>query len=59
MDLYQQKLSKLEWESIEIPVNSQEKKILKFIKDSYGNVNNKYNDTLSLLNYIYPKKKSF
>ena len=52
MDLYQQKLSKLEWESIEIPVNSQEKKILKFIKDSYGNVNNKYNDTLSLLNYI-------
>ncbi len=52
MDLYQQKLSKLEWESIEVPVNLQEKKILKFIKDSYGNVNNKYNDNLSLLNYI-------
>ena len=52
MDLYQQKLSKLEWESIEIPVNSQEKKILKFINEGYRNVNSKYNDTLSLLSYI-------
>lgn len=52
MDLYQQKLSKLEWESIEIPVNSQEKKILKFINDGYSNVNSKFNDTLSLLSYI-------
>ena len=52
MDLYQQKLSKLEWESIEVPVNLHEKNILKFIKASYSNVNNKYNDSLSLLNYI-------
>ena len=49
MDLYQHKLSKLEWESIEIPVTKEEKKIVKFIKESYGNVNNKYNDNLSLL----------
>jgi hypothetical protein len=52
MDLYQQKLSKIEWESIEIPVNTHEKKILNFIKKSYFNVNNKFNDTLSLLSYI-------
>ena len=52
MDLYQQKLSKLEWESIEIPVTKEEKRIIKFIKESYGNVNNKYNDNLSLLGYI-------
>ena len=52
MDLYQHKLSKLEWESIEIPVTKEEKKIVKFIKESYGNVNNKYNDNLSLLGYI-------
>ena len=43
MDLYQQKLSKLEWDSIEIPVTQQEKKIIEFIKNSYSNVNNKFN----------------
>ena len=52
MDLYQQKLSKLEWESIEIPVTQQEKKIIEFIKNSYSNVNNKFNDNNSILNDV-------
>ena len=52
MDLYQQKLSKIEWESIEIPVNQQEQKIIHFIKNGFHNINIKYNDNHALLNFI-------
>lgn len=51
MELFQTKLNKREWESIEIPVSSDEKKILTFIKRGFHNVSEKHNDTLSLLSY--------
>jgi hypothetical protein len=52
MDLKQRKLSKSEWESIEIPVPLIEQEILKLISDGYHNVNIKYNKHLSLLCFL-------
>jgi len=52
MDLDQQKLSKSEWNNIEVPVSDSEKKILALIVDGYHNINIKTNDTLSLLSYM-------
>ena len=52
MDLYQQKLSKLEWESIEIPVNTDEKTIIEFLKNGFHDVNSKYNKNISLMGFI-------
>lgn len=52
MDLSQTKLSKEEWESLEVPVTASELRILKLIGNGYSNVNIKYNDTVSLLNFI-------
>jgi hypothetical protein len=49
MDLNQTKLSKTEWNSIEVPVSQDEKEILKLIDDGFNNVNIKYNSNLSLL----------
>lgn len=43
MDFSQNKLSKLEWESLEIPVQEKEKEILKIIWNNYDNINEKYN----------------
>jgi hypothetical protein len=52
MDLQQNKLTKSEWESIEIPSTSEEKKILKLIINGYHNVNIKENETLSILSFL-------
>lgn len=52
MDLNQNKLSKSEWTSIEIPVNESEKKILQLIVEGYHDVNIRKNDTHSLLSYM-------
>jgi hypothetical protein len=52
MDLSQTKLSKEEWDSLEVPVNRDELRILKLIGSGYENVNIKFNDTVSLLNFI-------
>lgn len=52
MDLAQRKLSKEEWDSLEVPVSQDELRILKLIQDGYDNVNIVYNDTLSLINFI-------
>jgi hypothetical protein len=52
MDLAQRKLSKEEWDSLEVPVSQDELRILKLIQDGYDNVNIIYNDTLSLINFI-------
>ena len=52
MDLTQRKLSKSEWNSVEIPVISAEKDVLNFIIKSYSNVNLKYNANKSLLSYL-------
>ena len=52
MNLSQRKLNKAEWNSVEIPVSDNEKKILKLIKDSYHNINISYNDTLSIMSFL-------
>ena len=52
MDLTQQKLTKQEWEFLEIPVNPQELEILKLIYSSYNNVDYTVNKTKSLLYYL-------
>ena len=52
MDLTQSKLSRTEWNSIEVPVSQREKEILKLIDDGFNNVNIKYNSNQSLLSII-------
>ena len=52
MDFQQRKLTKSEWESIEIPVSSEENEILNLINDGYSNVNIKYNKTHSLFTFL-------
>lgn len=52
MSLNQQKLSKSEWDSIEIPVSAEEKKILQLIINGFTNVNIKYNETNSLFSFL-------
>ena len=51
MDLTQRKLTKAEWEGIEVPVNAKEQEILELMKKGYHNVMIKYNKTLSLLSH--------
>jgi hypothetical protein len=52
MDLDQQKLSKSEWNNIEVPVSEMEQKILGLIVEGYHDVNLRKNDTTSLLAYM-------
>lgn len=52
MDLNQRKLNRDEWNGIEVPVNEQEKMVLNLITEGFNNVNIKYNNTLSLLDYL-------
>ena len=52
MDLNQRKLTKSEWESIEVPVSFQEKDILNLITQGYHNVNIKYNKHNSLFQFL-------
>ncbi len=52
MDLRQQKLTKKEWEFLEVPVNPQEKSILDLIYNSYDNILFTKNETNSLLLYL-------
>jgi hypothetical protein len=52
MDLKQRKLSKSEWESIEIPVSSSELDVLKLICSGYHNVNTKCNNNYSLFTFL-------
>lgn len=52
MDLKQKKLSKSEWNSIEISVSENEKEVLKLITQGYNNVNIKVNKTESLFTYL-------
>ena len=51
MDLTQRKLTKAEWEGIEVPVNAKEQEILELMKEGYHNVMIKYNKTQSLLSH--------
>lgn len=52
MDLRQTKLTKKEWESIEVPIMGIEQEILTLIKRGYSNPNYHYNKSLSLLSYM-------
>lgn len=52
MDFSQIKLSKSEWESIEIPILEKEKKILKMIMDGFQDVNIRDNSNTSLLQLL-------
>jgi hypothetical protein len=50
--LQQSKLSKSEWESIEVPVSPHEKRILELIVQGYTNVQIQENDTQSLFSFV-------
>jgi hypothetical protein len=52
MDLKQVKLTKSEWESIEIPVSNQEKEVLSLITKGYNDVNIRINKTDSLFMFL-------
>jgi hypothetical protein len=52
MDLKQRKLSKAEWDSIEVPVSESEQEILKLITSGYANVQLKINKTNSIFTYL-------
>lgn len=52
INLNQVKLTKAEWDSIEVPVSQEEKDVLKMIQKGYHNVDIRYNGTLSLLGFL-------
>ena len=52
MDLTQSKLTKKEWETIEKPISSDERRILKMIISGYDDVNIHFNDNLSLFSFV-------
>ena len=52
MDLSQTKLTRSEWNSIEIPTEKKELQIINMICSGYNNINICHNDTLSLLHYL-------
>jgi hypothetical protein len=56
MDLTQSKLSRSEWETIEVPVSESEKEILNLITKGYSNVNICYNESQSLFSFMKIEK---
>ena len=52
MDLEQEKLTKSEWNSIEIPLPDNEKRILKLIDNGFKNINIKENDTKTFISFL-------
>ena len=52
MDLNQRKLTRDEWNSIEVPISADEQAITKLIQEGYDNVTISQNNTLSLLRYL-------
>jgi hypothetical protein len=52
MDLSQQKLTKEEWDALEVPIHQEEKVILKMIIDGFTDVNIVENETMSIMNYM-------
>ena len=52
MDLAQSKLTKSEWENIEIPTTPDEKTIIEMICTSYRDLNHSYNPSSSLILHI-------
>jgi hypothetical protein len=52
MDLKQRKLTKSEWDSIEIPVSASENEVLQLIVKGYSDVNIRINKTNSIFTYL-------
>lgn len=52
MDLTQSKLTKKEWETVETPISSDERKILKMIISGYDDVNIHSNNNLSMFSFV-------
>lgn len=52
MNLTQQKLTKSEWDFLELPVHKKELYILKFIHNSHNNINASENPNNSLIGYL-------
>jgi len=52
MNFNQSKLTKQEWESIEVPLSEDTIKIVRLIVDGFENINISYNETNSLFSYI-------
>ena len=48
MDLQQRKLTKSEWDSIEMPLSKSEIEILQLIADGYDNIDIKYNKNANI-----------
>jgi hypothetical protein len=59
MDLSQNKLTKTEWNSIEVPVSEQEKAVLKLIDEGAMNVSIRVNQHLSMIQYLKLDKNNF
>ena len=49
--LKQTKLTRAEWDSIEVPVQEDEKTVLRLIMDGYQDIDTKYNKTMSLFSF--------
>jgi hypothetical protein len=56
MDFTQNKLTRSEWENIEIPVSESEKKIVKMIIQGFNDVNIRFNESESLFSHIKIEK---
>ena len=52
MDLKQRKLTKTEWDSIEMPVSAEENEVLDLIIKGYSNIGIRINKTNTLLSYL-------
>ncbi len=52
MDLVQKKLTRSEWNSIEVSLTGKELKIINMIKQGYSNPDIIYNDNVSMSNYL-------
>ena len=52
MEFSQGKLTKFEWESIEIPESAEEKTILQMINDGYYNIDIHINTCLSMMSFL-------
>jgi len=63
MDLTQRKLTREEWENVEIPVSPKEKAILRMIIEGYDDVNIRHNDNHSLFAFakidVNPENENF
>ena len=52
MDLKQTKLTKIEWNNTEVPVDPDEMRILELIRDGYHDVNTKSNVNQSMFQVV-------